>query len=467
MATNLGYTRKFIILKKDYSNIPGLNPKGHGKLEIKGLRGSIFINVDNGEGNSSYSLLLINGNNAYEIGKIYTEENGRGKGEFAFNLKDLEAMGYSVNKINGILIARGSQILLGGYINKEDNSLERYIKLITKVQMTQPEEPIEEVADIEPAQEEVYEEIREEASAQKLIEEETHAQELVVEEIIEEVTPHELVEEELVEEESVSTEAYVEETEVMWDEEIVIPQDQELEEPILEDTDQVTVFAEEEIEEPFVWELFEPSVEEPEVEDSENEVYIPLDSPYEDQQMEVEEFVEQTLGALEEDNDSVEVEYSNLDYKRRLNQMNQTTNYVLNILRFFPYVEPFKYNMGGYNWWRIDIEDSNEQRGFLPYFSYVTGGNQKYPIIENAVTANELMRKHQHYLFGMYNVNDVTKFYVYGIPGKFTKENHPQRGQTGFNTWFESNDDDGYWILFIDPLTGKVIHPINPMVPID
>ena len=35
MATALSYTRKFIILKKDFATITGLNPKGHGKIEIR------------------------------------------------------------------------------------------------------------------------------------------------------------------------------------------------------------------------------------------------------------------------------------------------------------------------------------------------------------------------------------------------------------------------------------------------
>ena len=47
---------------------------------------------------------------------------------------------------------------------------------------------------------------------------------------------------------------------------------------------------------------------------------------------------------------------------------NQTTNYVLNILAFFPYIEPFKIDLKGYNWWRIDIDDPREDKGFLPYF---------------------------------------------------------------------------------------------------
>ena len=74
----------------------------------------------------------------------------------------------------------------------------------------------------------------------------------------------------------------------------------------------------------------------------------------------------------------------------------------------------------GYNWWKISIDDPKEDKGFLPYFSYIAGGNHKYPLVQYTVTATALMRKHGHYLFGLYNVNDEVKFYVYGVPGRFT-----------------------------------------------
>lgn len=428
MSTNLGYTRKFIILKKDYCNIPGLNPKGHGKLEVKGLKGSISISLENVESNNVYSLLLIYGRKNYELGKIYTEEKGKGKGDFTFSLKDLEGTGFSIDRINGILITRDSQVLLGGYLGKEDNSLDEYINSMA---MT--------VKEVDPQP--VYEEIIHE---EEVIEEIVIPQDIVDEVIIPQdiIIPQDVKEEILIEE-------IIEEVAI---EEVVI------DEVVIEDN-----------EEPFIWEIFQPSTDEVILEDSETEIVIPLDLPNEEFPLNVESSTVSDNKVRDGDSNNFEIDYENLDNQRRINQRNQTTNYVLNILRFFPYIDPFKYNLSGYNWWKIDLEDSYEQRGFLPYFSYIIGGNHKYPVIGNAVTANELMRKYEHYLFGIYNSNDEVKFYVYGIPGKFIKEEHPQRGATGFNTWYKSYDDEneGYWILFIDSLTGKVIYPINPMIPVD
>src|SRR5699024_5370117 len=147
-------------------------------------------------------------------------------------------------------------------------------------------------------------------------------------------------------------------------------------------------------------------------------------------------------------------------------QRMETTDYVLDILSFFPYIEPFRINLQGYNWWKIDITDSENEKGFLPYFSYVVGGNHKYSIIKDSVSSSSLIKKYRHYIFGLYNINNEVKFYVYGVPGRFLKEEHPQRGNTGFNTWFEGREDYGYWLLYIDPIGGRIIHPVNPMIPI-
>ena len=38
------------------------------------------------------------------------------------------------------------------------------------------------------------------------------------------------------------------------------------------------------------------------------------------------------------------------------------------------------------------------------------------------------MGKYGHYLFGLYNIKDEVRFYIYGVPGKFKTEEHPQKG---------------------------------------
>ena len=60
-------------------------------------------------------------------------------------------------------------------------------------------------------------------------------------------------------------------------------------------------------------------------------------------------------------------DYQSIEYIRRLNHRNQMTNYILNILRFFPYVQPFKFNLNGYSWWQIKDDGTDSYKGFLPY----------------------------------------------------------------------------------------------------
>lgn len=146
-------------------------------------------------------------------------------------------------------------------------------------------------------------------------------------------------------------------------------------------------------------------------------------------------------------------DYVDLEYEYNVKKMEQTTNYVLSILRYFPYAEPFKQELYDHNWWKIDYNGEVEE-GFLPYFDYVADTN-----------AIELMEKYKHYLFGIFNQEDEIKYYIYGVPGEFTKDEHPKDGESGFKTWFEGAEEVGYWLLYIDPMTGKVIEPLDPMNP--
>lgn len=367
MSSSISFKRKFFILKKEYSNMRNVNPKGHGKLELRNNRLNISLNIENAENEESYKVILLGPNNLYELGKIHTDNSHGGKVDFGFNYKDIESMGFPLEKINGILILRDTKVLLGAYLDKDDRTIENYIDRLIKTDI-KPQAPLrEEIVEIEEAAED---------------------------EVV-------FIENDLFIENDSYTENYITPASVTEEE-----YDRALQE-MFKDTDPESDF-------------------------------------------------------LDDD-----VDYIDTEAQRKANQRNQTTNYVLNILSFFPYIEPFKIDLMGYNWWKIAIEDPREDKGFLPYFSYIAGGNHKYPLVQNTVTARALMREHGHYLFGLYNVDEEVKFYLYGVPGEFTIEDHPQRGSTGFNTWFEGKEGIGYWLLYIDPLTGRIIYPINPMIPKD
>lgn len=355
MANNMNYVRKFIILKKEYSNMRNLNPKGHGKIELRGSKLSISLNIENGEKNTYYNVILLSGIKEYELGKIYLENRTKAKERFNLNYKELQAEGFSLGNINAILILRDDKVLLGNYINKEDGSIERYLNQnIKEIKIKDQEEPDKDI-------EEVFE----------------FPEEVSKEPIIDEIS-------------------------------IIPPGKDELTQKKYEKA---------------ITNVFEPQRF---IED------IPTEKKIE-----------------------------------KIEKKDQTTDYILNILSFFPYAEPFKIDLKGYNWWKIDINNPLDEKGFLPYFSYITGHNKKYSLISDSITASELMQIHKHYIFGLYNEGEKVKFYVYGIPGKFTSKEHPEKGLTGFSTWFEGREDGGYWILYIEPNTGRIVYPINPMTPKD
>ncbi|HAE92192.1 MAG TPA: hypothetical protein DCG60_06040 [Tissierella sp.] len=406
---SLAYTRKFIILKKEFSTMAGRNPKGHCKLEIRGLKGIVTVNIENAEVDNFYNVLFISDDKAnpvWELGKIFTDDLGRGKGEYSFIQRELENKNFPIDRISGILITRENQVCLGGYLTKEDGSIERYIKSMPlNLEMeskSEPEsDPIPEILELDEV------EVTEIPEMEKLEE----VQEFVeAEEILEEILEIDEVEQQV---------------------DI---------EPMLQEQETEVKKYEEEMPEEVIELNNEEIIEEKENNEVELEVL---------------------------DEDSMEPDYKTLDYIKKLNQKNQTTNYVLSILRFFPYIEPFTHNIKGYNWWLVELDKENEYRAFLPYFSYIVGGNNKEYYNSDMATCNQLMSKYGHYLFGLYNEGEAVKYFVYGIPGSFTINEHPYRGTNGFNTWYQGKNIEGYWILYIDPMTGRPVKPVIPMIPVN
>lgn len=436
MAATLAYTRKFIILKKEFSTIVGISPKGHGKLEVKGIRGTITVSIENGEKDNFYNVLFISNdklNSVWDLGKIFTDDIGRGKGEYVFTQRELEAKNFPVDKIAGILIMRDKNVLLGGYIDKENGCIERYIQSmlrsleiepVSELMVKSEESTMEDVYDIpavEPTHDELYD-----IPAVEPIDNQVY-------DIPAEV--HDPI---------YDTPAIEPTYEPLYDVPAVEPEiETSIDFPFEEIVEISTV-------ESIIEEVIEDIAPEEVAEEIEEEITL-----------------EGEFDSSDFNEDSMEPDYKTLDHIRKLNQKNQTTNYVLSILRFFPYIDPFKYSLKGYNWWIVELDKENEYRSFLPYFSYVSGGNTKEPYASNITTCNQLISKYQHYLFGLYNEGEKVKYFVYGVPGSFTQDEHPYKGTSGFNTWHPGQNTDGYWLIFIDPMTGKLVDTTVPMMPID
>lgn len=424
MSKDLNFKRKFFILKDEYSNMRNVKAKGHGKVELRNNRLNVSIVIENAEVESYYDIILLGDNKVHQLGYIYTDKIHNGRVDMDLNYREIESAGFPLEKINGILISREEEILLGGYLLKDDKSIEKYL-----LRQKEDLEVIEE--DTTETEEDTTETEEDIDTMEDIIEDYTIEEDILVEDMAEAI---------IVETPITSECEFAEDEEIMEEEETVLVED-----PIVEaDLDNEEQF----IVNDLLFQEDTPTV----TSITEEEYHKALEEIFDEPE---EHFI-------------INEEYNmNTDERRRINQKEQTTNYVLNILRYFPFIEPFKIDLMGYNWWRVDISDSKEDNGFLPYFSYIANGDHKYPLVQNAVTATNLMRKYGHYLFGLYNVNNEVKFYVYGVPGDFRTEDHPQNGTTGFNTWFEGRENIGYWIIYIDPLTGRIMYPINPMIPMD
>ncbi len=528
MSGILEYTKKFIILKNNFCNIEGKKPKGHVKIEGRGLKGNLTISVENGEANQYYDVALVLGNRNYVPGKLYTDKFGKAREDISFNISELESKGLKLDRISGVLIFREANVLLGGYIGREDQSIERFIKelgrympsdepevseeeykdklsgdgLVIEVEEIEEEEEVKEDTEKEPLNKEVF--IKEEGiiSEEEFIEkgiisedetdienemkslEQSHIEvEFIDEEEFKKDTPLEVNDEFFVNAEEVVDDSGTIENDVYLDEDDVLTY-------IRSSTDDVdrAIIDNEGIEynESDYEEIAAINMDRVIGLDEKVE-FIENDLPIQEviiNDVDIQEELESEIDLQDYDKEIIEqyekvfrpeslnsneevIKISHIDYEqnRRIIQRDQTTEYILNILKYFPQEDPFRQNLKGYKWWRIDFQD--EAKGFLPYFNYVLGGKQKIRSTCKYTTARELMNTYNHYLFGIYSQNNEVKYYIYGIPGGFYTDEHPHGGVTGFNTWYSGNEAIGYWLLYIDSLTGDVIYPLNPMTPMD
>lgn len=155
---------------------------------------------------------------------------------------------------------------------------------------------------------------------------------------------------------------------------------------------------------------------------------------------------------------------------KTLTNSDQLEEYTVNILQYFEQVDVLKRNLPGYEWYKIEAND-NKYREFLPYYHYTINRYYPYPIMYKEMTTQKLIKKYNHYIFGIVREDGKVKHYAYGVPGRYRREEQPYGGKTGFMTWIESKARSrsryrlGYWILHIDPISGKIVNPLKPTQP--
>ncbi len=421
------YRRYFVILEvedKSFGTVKNEGPRGHGKIEVKNDEGLLSINcqgLKKHNGRDRYRWYLINTGKEgeptiVEVGPMEVDDKGKGEIVWEFNTENVKGSMESIDDFNVLVLAFQSKdsrknlvVPLVGYIDKEKSNswryaLEKYLYIPTKKEdetdtQTQEESAPQQKEALDTKQEPKQERLNTESVSEeeKLSAEPVPKEEINIE--VAEPSNSESAKKETSENE-VKDKLQVEEKSEKGLKEAPLKSDEDLIEGI-----------------------------------SKDKVYIPIKDN-------IEEVLE------EEDSLSFSV---------------QMQAYIENALKEFPKVEPFFNNLEDYTWWQIPYNYQTIYRSYMPFILYVDSLNAPANYYRSKML--QTIYLHRHHIFGVsYDKNGAAKSYAYGILGRKLPSEQPYEGATGFTYWHPCDPkphdiyDYGYWILRIDPKTGKVVH---------
>ncbi len=180
-------------------------------------------------------------------------------------------------------------------------------------------------------------------------------------------------------------------------------------------------------------------------------------------------FEEEQAEALQQNNYYDKMSYE--EYQRYMNSENTkeqgakqfTSEYernLYNLLDRFEPIKPLAHDIRSINWWKVLYDESSLYKGFLPYFNQIITTYYPYPLSNHITSCQTLLKAYGYYLFGIFKKDGIISKFVYGLPGKFTRDQQPYKGVTGFKNWSYKSDnipgDYGYWLAFIDADTGAI-----------
>ena len=496
------YRRYFIILDREdsgFDNKPGKSPKGYTKIEIKNGKGLLSHFVQNLKYNEKdpyiYRGYLIGTAENQPIyadsGSIVIDQQGKGELNWRFDPENVDGKGNPIDAFNVIAIvgeklgavsAAVTAPLVGFMDKKKVPWKNAFMGKVSSQSQGVEEKPVEPIA--EKLNVEIEKTEAEDIHLLKEMEwdiEKTSVTEAVPEEIIEKASVAEAVPEQNIEKalvvEAASEENPAEDApENLKEEEII-------EKAEIRDVDEEK---EKSPENPYPLEsIFEKPIEEMEV----KTVKIEEEQTAEEPKISKAETAEGTIEEQEvhqtapphrgifnqyQNLESEQMKYYRTKTSTHYNQQNfkMAVNYVKNILKHYEKTEPFESNLEGYQWWKVPSSPQTMQRGFPPFYGYVSNMYTYYPYMNYMTGYPDLIYKYQHYIFGLkVDENDEPVYFVYGVPGKFALSEQPYEGMTGFVYWHSMQDkeaklgDYGYWILHIDAKTGSVAMPLKPTPP--
>lgn len=117
-------------------------------------------------------------------------------------------------------------------------------------------------------------------------------------------------------------------------------------------------------------------------------------------------------------------------------------------------VQPFEKEMKDVEWIRVDIHKNYNPAYGQNYFM-----NQFYGFMANP---------YDHYIIGLQRQEGKPKYIIYGMPGRYIREEQPFGGQTGYTYWQPAKGQQqypgafGYWMAYIDVISGTIAFPEKP-----
>lgn len=493
MAESISFLRKFIVLE---SHTKTKNLKGFAKIEIKSGKGKLKINIDGLKNIDKDNLLkgyLISDNDKnldkVYIGTLNVKDNGKGSLDWEFKSNALGDEKISFDKVDMLLIkssGHNESISIVGKIKDKAldvaNILNKFTdeiivkKEINKINVNNNKKSVDLMQidnDLNKPLDEIINEVKA-VKVEKNIEENLEA--VKVEEISKQIEDVNL-ETVKIEEIDKEVEDINLDTVEIGDVRVKnnnIKAETEKKEIINENGNDINLETENiEIKDEMIEEVKEERIEE-----ITNDKVEGQNSEY------IEEDLEKVI-----EKDYIKFKSLQSDYMEQMNNYygnsikdhnkitdktltnsDQLEEYTMNILQYFDQIDVLKRNLPGYEWYKIEVDD-NKYREFLPYYHYTINRYYPYPIMYKEMTTQKLIKKYNHYIFGIVREDGKVKHYAYGVPGRYRREEQPYGGKTGFMTWIESKARSrsryrlGYWILHIDPISGKIVNPLKPTQP--
>jgi len=95
-----------------------------------------------------------------------------------------------------------------------------------------------------------------------------------------------------------------------------------------------------------------------------------------------------------------------------------------------------------------------------------------WPYSGSAMGPHPMMHRYPAQMVGVkFHEKGGVQYLVHGILGRFCKEDWPHQGQTGYRHWHPLPGNEyeaghwGYWLLYIDPVTGQKANPMGDTIP--